>query len=62
VPKRTWQPKRRPRLRKHGFMLRMSTKSGRDVLARRRVKGRHKLTVSEQRTGQAQKRGLRRRA
>lgn len=58
--KRTWQPKRRPRLRKHGFMHRMSTKSGRDVLARRRLKGRHVLTVSEQRTGKAQKKGLRR--
>ena len=41
-------------------MLRMSTKSGRNVLARRRLKGRHVLTVSEQRTGKAQKRGLRR--
>lgn len=58
--KRTWQPKRRPRLRKHGFMLRMSTRSGRNLLARRRVKGRKFLTVSEQRTGRAQKRGLRR--
>jgi large subunit ribosomal protein L34 len=58
VVKRTWQPKRRPRLKKHGFMLRMFTKSGRDVLARRRAKGRHKLTVSDQRTGKAQKRGL----
>ena len=56
--KRTWQPKRRPRLRKHGFMLRMSTKDGRNVLKRRRLKGRHQLTVSEQRTGKAQKKGL----
>lgn len=56
--KRSWQPKRRPRLRKHGFMERMSSKSGRDVLARRRLKGRHVLTVSEQRTGKAQKKGL----
>lgn len=59
--KRTWQPKRRPRLRKHGFMTRMSSKSGRDVLARRRLKGRHTLTVSEQRTGKAMKKGLARR-
>ncbi len=58
--KRTWQPKRRPRLRKHGFMLRMFTKDGRNVLKRRRAKGRHVLTVSEQRTGKAMKRGLRR--
>lgn len=58
--KRTWQPKRRPRLRKHGFMLRMSSKDGRNVLKRRRLKGRHVLTVSEQRTGQSQKRGLKR--
>ncbi len=56
--KRTWQPKRRPRLRKHGFMTRMFSKSGRDVLARRRQKGRHVLTVSEQRTGKAMKKGL----
>lgn len=56
--KRTWQPKRRPRLRKHGFMKRMESKSGRDVLARRRLKGRHVLTVSEQRTGKAMKKGL----
>ena len=58
--KRTWQPKRRPRLRKHGFMHRMASKDGRAVLARRRLKGRHVLTVSEQRTGKAQKKGLRR--
>ena len=56
--KRTWQPKRRPRLRKHGFMERMSTTDGRNVLKRRRLKGRHMLTVSDQRTGKSQKKGL----
>ncbi|HMC79374.1 MAG TPA: 50S ribosomal protein L34 [Acidimicrobiia bacterium] len=43
--KRTFQPKKRKRMRTHGFRARMSTRGGRAVLKSRRLKGRHKLSA-----------------
>jgi len=41
----TYQPKKRKRAKAHGFLVRSRVKTGQKVLARRRRKGRAKLTV-----------------
>jgi len=46
MSKRTWQPKKKKRLRVHGFLKRMASPGGKKVISARRAKGRKNLTVS----------------
>lgn len=44
--KRTYQPNRRKRAKTHGFRVRMKSPGGRNIIKRRRRKGRQRLSVS----------------
>jgi large subunit ribosomal protein L34 len=46
MSKRTWQPKKKKRLRVHGFLKRMASPGGKKIISARRAKGRKRLTVS----------------
>jgi len=45
MSKRTNQPKKKKRARKHGFLAKMATNNGQKTIKRRRAKGRKRLAV-----------------
>lgn len=45
MPKRTYQPKKLKRVRKHGYRARMATSGGVKVVKRRRAEGRVRVTI-----------------
>jgi len=46
MPKRTWQPKKKKRVKKHGFLKRMASKGGIRTMKRRMAKGRKRLAIA----------------
>lgn len=48
MPKRTYQPKKKRRLRRLGFRARMATPGGKNIIKRRRTKKRTSLSVSDE--------------
>jgi large subunit ribosomal protein L34 len=48
MPKRTYQPKKRRRLKRLGYRARKKSPSGKRILKRRIKKGRKRVTVSDE--------------